>query len=160
MSFKNIFEGGGSEARSAEESAQKVSQNIPGARPEREGVDPELYDGIPEVERDPKIVRETSPEALRIMDGFLSPLFRRTGSAAAEQRATCEDPASTSSMASSAEGETSKKVKAEIKDEDRPGVKAEDLQRMSDEEMEEMRRKNAEAAAKVERTDSTPTEGA
>ncbi|MFI7322226.1 hypothetical protein [Streptomyces venezuelae] len=159
MSFKNIFEGGGSESRSAEESAQKVSQNIPGAWPEREGVDPDLYDGIPEVERDPKIVRETSPEALRIMNGFLSPLFRRTGSAAAEQRATCEDPASTSGMASSAEDETFKKVKVEIKDEDRPGVKAEDLPKMSAEEREEMRRANAEAAAKVERTDSKPAKG-
>lgn len=159
MSFKNIFEGGGSEAKSAEDSAQKVYENIPGARPERQGVDPELYDGIPDVEPDPKIVRETSPEALRIMNGFLSPLFKRTGSAAAEQRSTCEDPASTAGMASSAEGETFKKVKVEIRDEDRPGVKGEDLPKMSEEEMEEMRRKNSEAASKVERTDGTPTEG-
>ncbi|MEU6676588.1 hypothetical protein [Streptomyces sp. NPDC046925] len=159
MSFKNIFEGGGSEAKSAEESAQKVYEKIPGARPERQGIDPELYDGIPDVERDPKIVRETSPEALRIMNGFLSPLFQRTGSAAAEQQATCEDPASTTGMASASEGETFKKVNVEIRDEDRPGVKAEDLPKMSEAEMEEMRRKNAEAAAKVERTDGTPAEG-
>jgi hypothetical protein len=159
MSFKNIFEGGGSEARSAEESAQKVGENIPGAWPEWKGVDPELYDGIRDVERDPKIVRETSPEALRIMNGFLSPLFKRTGSAAAGQQATSEDPASTAGMASSAEGETFKQVKVEIRDEDRPRVKGEDLPKASEEEMEEMRRNNSEEAAKIERTDGAPTKG-
>ncbi|MEW2390139.1 hypothetical protein AB0933_17505 [Streptomyces venezuelae] len=159
MSFKNIFESGGSEAKSAEESARKVYENIPGARPEREGVDPELYDGIPEVERDPKLVRETSPEALRIMNGFLSPLFKKTGSAAAAQQATCEDPASTTGMAFSNESETFKKVKVEIRNEDRPEVKGEDLPKMSEEEMEERRRKNSEEAAKVERTDASPSKG-
>ncbi|MFE6410865.1 hypothetical protein ACFVOR_28505 [Streptomyces sp. NPDC057837] len=159
MSFKNIFGGGESEAKSAEESAREVYGNIPGARPERLGVDPELYEGIEPVERDPKLVRETSPEALRVMNGFLSPLFKRTGSAATEQRAACDDPASTAGMASSAEGETFKEVKVQIRDEDRPGVKGEDLPRMSEEEMEDMRRKNSEAAAKVERTGGTPTQG-
>lgn len=74
MSFRNIFDSGGNEAKSAEESARKVSEDIPGARPEREGVDPELYDGIPEAARDPKIVRETSPEALNIMNNFITPV--------------------------------------------------------------------------------------
>ncbi|MER7110590.1 hypothetical protein [Streptomyces sp. NPDC000229] len=78
--FKSIFGSTGSQATSAEESAQKLNEKIPGARPERKGVDPELYDGIPEVARDPKIVRETSPEALDILSNFITPLFKNSAS--------------------------------------------------------------------------------
>ncbi|MER7469029.1 hypothetical protein [Streptomyces sp. NPDC097981] len=145
MSFKNIFDGGGSEAKSAEESARKVYENIPGARPEREGVDPELYDGIPEAARDPKIVRETSPEALNIMNNFLTPLFKNTQTVAAEQREASENPESTSGMASSAKDEAFKKVEVEIRDEDRPKV--------SDEELEDSRKDNYKSAKGVKRAD-------
>ncbi|MEU9982091.1 hypothetical protein [Streptomyces sp. NPDC050856] len=85
--FKNIFDGNGSEAASAEESARKVNENIPAARPERKGLDQELYDGIPEAVRDPKIVRETSPEALSVMSNFIAPLFKDTAAAASAQSA-------------------------------------------------------------------------
>ncbi|MFE3654128.1 hypothetical protein [Streptomyces sp. NPDC057579] len=129
MSFKNIFDSGGSEAKSAEESAQQVYEKIPGAWPEREGVDPELYDGIPEAARDPKIVRETSPEALNIVNNFITPLFKNIPTVAAEQREASENPESTSGMASSAKDEAFKKVEVEINDEDLPKI--------SDEEREE-----------------------
>ncbi|GHE10386.1 hypothetical protein [Streptomyces alanosinicus] len=144
MSFKNIFDGGGSEAKSAEESAQNVSEKIPGARPEREGVDPELYDGIPEAARDPKIMRETSPEALSIMNNFLTPLFKNTQTAADKQREASENPESTSGMASSAKDEAAKKVKVEISGEDQP--------KTSDERLDQFRKDNYESVKNVKRT--------
>ncbi|MFD5392818.1 hypothetical protein ACFWJW_00950 [Streptomyces sp. NPDC127097] len=143
MTFKNIFDSGGSEAKSAEESAQKVEERIPGAWPEREGVDPELYDGIPETARDPKIIRETSPEALSIMNNFLTPLFKNTRTAAATQREASENPESTSGMASSAKDEAFKKVEVEIKDEDQPKV--------SDEKLAESRKDNYTSVKNVQR---------
>ncbi|MDF3294143.1 hypothetical protein [Streptomyces silvisoli] len=145
MSFKNIFDSGGSEAKSAEESAQKVYENVPGAWPEREGVDPELYDGIPEAARDPKIMRETSPEALDIMNNFITPLFKSTQTVAAKQREASENPESTSGMASSAKDEAFKKVEVEIRDEDRPKI--------SDGELEELKKDNYKSAKSVTRTD-------
>ncbi|WP_405580410.1 hypothetical protein [Streptomyces sp. NBC_01092] len=151
MSFRNIFDSGGNEAKSAEESARKVSEDIPGARPEREGVDPELYDGIPEAARDPKIVRETSPEALNIMNNFITPLFKNTQTAAAKQQESSEDPESTSGMASAAKDEAFKKVDAEIRDDDRPKV--------SDEELKELRKDNRESVRNVKRTADGTTEG-
>ncbi|KMS70331.1 hypothetical protein ACM01_32030 [Streptomyces viridochromogenes] len=146
MSFKNIFGAGGSEAKSAEESARKVSEGIPGAWPEREGVDPELYDGI-ETVRDPKIIRETSPEALGIMNNFITPLFKNTQVAAAEQEKASENPGSTSGMASSAKDEAFKKVEVEIRDEDRP--------RVGDDDLEEVRKENVQAAEDVKRAGPT-----
>ncbi|MBP2401636.1 hypothetical protein [Streptomyces syringium] len=143
MSFKNIFDGGGNEAKSAEESARKVHETVPGFRPEREGVDPELYDDIPEVTRDPKIIRETSPEALRIVNDFITPLFKNTRTAAADQRKASEDPQTTSDMASSTKDEAFKKVKAEIKDEDKPKI--------SDEERKDLRKDNHEKVKNVQR---------
>lgn len=130
MSFKNIFEGGKGEAGSAEESAQNVYEKIPGARPEREGVDPELFDGIPDAERDPKIIRETSPEALSIMSTFLAPLFKNTQTAATAQQEASEDPQTTSDMASSAADETFAKVEVEIDDEDQPNISEEEREKL------------------------------
>ncbi len=151
MTFQNIFGSGGSEAKSAEESARKARENIPGAWPEREGLDPELYDGIPEVARDPKIVRETSPEALDIMGNFIAPLFRNTQTAAAEQQAASENPDSTAGMASSAKDETFKKVKVEIKEEDQPKIGEEDRPHISDQQREEMRNDNRTSANDIPR---------
>jgi hypothetical protein len=159
MSFKNIFDSGGSEAKSAEESAQKVYEKIPGAWPEREGVDPELYDGIPEAARDPKIVRETSPEALNIMNNFITPLFKNTQMVAAKQREASENPESTSGMASSAKDETCKKVEVEIRDEDRPKISDEDRPKISDEQREESRKDNYKSAKDIKRTDDGSAKG-
>jgi hypothetical protein len=47
--------GGAGEAESAERSARALHEKIPGAWPERKGIDPELYDDIPNEPRDPKI---------------------------------------------------------------------------------------------------------
>lgn len=143
MSFKNIFGGGGSEAKSAEKSAQEVHSQIPGVRPEREGVDPELYDGIDEVPRDPKIVRETSPEALNIVNNFLTPLFKNTQTAATEQRETSENPESTSSMASSAMKKASEEMKVKIEDGDKPEI--------SDAERQALRKDNHQQVKNVKR---------
>ncbi|WP_432141536.1 hypothetical protein [Streptomyces sp. bgisy084] len=143
MTFKNIFDSGGSEAKSAEESAQKVNEKIPGAWPEREGVDPELYDGIPETARDPKIIRETSPEALSIMNNFLTPLFQNTQTAAATQREASENPESTSGMAPSAKDEAFKKVEVEIEGKDQP--------KTSDEKLAESRKGNYTSVKNVQR---------
>ncbi|MER6350072.1 hypothetical protein ACWC10_35800 [Streptomyces sp. NPDC001595] len=143
MSFKNIFDGGASGAKAAEESAEKVHEKVPGARPEREGVDQELYDDIPDLPRDPKIMRETSPEALSIMNSFITPLFRNTRTAAAEQKNASENPGSTSGMASSAKDEAAKKIEAEISDEDRP--------KSGDVELEEIRKGNHQSAKDVKR---------
>ncbi|MCF3176541.1 MULTISPECIES: hypothetical protein [Streptomyces] len=143
MTFKNIFDGGESEAKSAEESAQKVNEKIPGAWPEREGVDPELYDGIPEAARDPKIIRETSPEALAIMNSFITPLFQNTQTAATKQREASENPESTSGMASSAKDEAFKKVKVEIRDEDQP--------KAGDERLEELKKEGDKSVKNIKR---------
>ncbi|MEV5508662.1 hypothetical protein [Streptomyces orinoci] len=151
MSFKNIFDSGGSGAKSAEESAQKVSEKIPGARPEREGVDPELYDGIPEAVRDPKIMRETSPEALSIMNSFLAPLFKSTQTVSDKQRETSENPESTSGMASSTKDEAFKKVKVEIRDEDQP--------KAGDKRLDELKKENREAVRNAKRSDEGPAKG-
>jgi hypothetical protein len=159
MSFQNIFESGGSEAKSAEESAQKVSEKIPGARPEREGVDPELYDGIPEAARDPKIVRETSPEALNIMNNFITPLFKNTQTVALKQWKSSVNPESTSGMASSAKDDAFKKVKVEIRDEDQPKISEEDRPKISDEQREESRKDNNKSANDIKRTDDGSTKG-
>jgi gamma-glutamylcysteine synthetase len=159
VTFKNIFDGGGSEAMSAEESARQVHEKIPGARPEREGVDPELYDGIPDAVRDPKIVRETSPEALSIMENFITPLFKNTQTVAAKQKEASENPESTSGMASSANNEAFKKVKVEIKEEDRPKIREEDRPKISDEQLEESRKDNRQSAKDIKRTDDGSTKG-
>lgn len=143
MTFNNIFDNGRGRAKSAEDSAKKVHEKIPGDRPEREGVDPELYDGIPDVPRDPKIIRETSPEALSIMSNFITPMFQSTQTAADEQKNASNNPASTSSMASSAKDETAKNMKAEIKDEDRPKV--------DDPNLEKTRKENEKAVKEVRR---------
>ncbi|WP_369394747.1 hypothetical protein AB5J72_50075 [Streptomyces sp. CG1] len=159
MTFKNIFDSGGSEAKSAEESAQKIHENIPGARPEKEGVDPELYDGIPDAVRDPKIVRDTSPEALSIIENFITPLFKNTQAAAAQQKEASENPESTSGMASSAKDEAFKKVKVEIKEEDQPKIREEDRPKISDEQLEESRKDNRQSAKDIKRTDDGSAKG-
>lgn len=150
MSFKNIFDNGENEARSAEESARAAYEKIPGFRPEREGIDPELVEGIPEVERDPKIIRETSPEALNIMSNFIAPMFKNTQTAAASQREASEDPESTTAMASSAKDEAFTKVEVEIRDEDRPEA--------SDEERENLKKANQKATGNLRRTEDGFTE--
>lgn len=120
MSYQNVFTGGAGEAESAEQSAQHLREKIPGAWPERQGVDPELYDDIPDVPRDPKIVNELAPEALNITGNFLTPLFQNFQTVAANQLEVSENPASTSGMASSIHGEISKEVKPEIPDDSTP----------------------------------------
>lgn len=152
MTFKNIFDSGGSEAKSAEESARQVREKIPGARPEREGVDPELYEDLPEVDRDPKIVRETSPEALSIMENFIAPLFKNTQQVAEKQKAASGDPESTSGMASSAKDAAFEKEKVEIKEEDQPKIREEDRPKVSDEQLEESRKGNRQSANDIKRT--------
>ncbi|MEV5138662.1 hypothetical protein AB0K71_26255 [Streptomyces syringium] len=143
MSFKNIFGGGGNEAKSAEESAQKIYSQIPGVRPEDEGVDPELYEGIEKTPRDPKIVRETSPEALNIANSFLTPLFKNTQTAAAGQQKASENPETTTGMASSTMDKASEKMEVKIKDEDKPKI--------SDEDRANLKKDNREQVKNVER---------
>jgi len=57
MSFKNIFDSGGSEADSAEQSAQALNNDTPGAGDVSEAV------RKLESERDPWLVRQTAPGA-------------------------------------------------------------------------------------------------
>lgn len=148
MTFKNIFGNGRNEAGSAEESARNLHGRVPGARPEWEGVDPELLEGIPEVERDPKLVRETSPEALEILTNFVTPLFGNTRTAAAEQQDASEDPESTAGMASSAKDQAFTKVRVEVEEEDEP--------RISAEEREGLKKDNEESTANVRGFDRRP----
>jgi hypothetical protein len=120
MSFKNAFTGGAGEAASAEQAARRLREQIPGAWPERKGVDPELYDDLPDAPRDPKIVNETAPGALDVVGSVLAPLFQNFQTIAAGQRDVSENPAATAGMASSAQGETAKHMKAEVREEDQP----------------------------------------
>ncbi|MFI5782960.1 hypothetical protein [Nocardia sp. NPDC051570] len=119
MSYKNAFTGGSGAAESAEHSARQIYEKIPGAWPERKGVDPELYDDIPDAPRDPKIVNEMSPGALNIVGNVLTPLFQNFQTVAADQLRVSENPASTSTMASSTQAETSKNMKAEVNNKDK-----------------------------------------
>lgn len=120
MTYSNAFTGGAGEAESAEQSVRQLQEKIPGAWPERQGVDPELYEGIPDEPRDPKIVNELAPEALNIAGNFLTPLFQNFRTVAAGQLEVSENPASTSGMASSVQEEIAKEMNAEIRDEDKP----------------------------------------
>lgn len=120
MSYKNVFTGGAGEAESAEQSARLLNERIPGAWPERKGVDPELYDDIPDEPRDPKIVNEMAPGALNIVGNVLAPLFQNFQTVAADQLNVSENPASTSAMASSTKEKTAENMKAEISDDDKP----------------------------------------
>ncbi|MFB8765602.1 hypothetical protein [Nocardiopsis alba] len=151
MTFKNIFGNGKNEARAAEESSRNVHEKIPGARPEWEGVDPELLEGIPEVERDPKLVRETSPEALAIMNGFVTPLFQNTQTAASTQQDAAEDPASASDMASAAKDKAFEDVEVEIDEKDRPDIDAEERERLKND--------NHESTKNVQGFDRKPPKG-
>lgn len=119
MSYKNVFTGGAGEAESAEQSARQLQEKTPGAWPERKGVDPELYDDIPDEPRDPKIVNELSPGALNIVGNVLTPLFQNFQTVAADQLRVSENPASAPNMASSTQGEVSETMEAEIGDEDK-----------------------------------------
>jgi hypothetical protein len=118
VSYRNAFTGGAGEAESAEQSARRLHERIPGFRPEREGVDPELYDGIPDEPRDPKLVTELSPGGLNIVGDFLAPLFQMFQTVAADQLSVSEDPSSTSDMAAGAQKAMSKRMK-EISDDAR-----------------------------------------
>ncbi|MFG2983609.1 hypothetical protein ACGFYQ_20570 [Streptomyces sp. NPDC048258] len=94
MSFGNIFDGGGSGADSAKQSAEALGKDTPGAG--------DVSDAVRkmESERDPWLVRQTAHGAFDVM-GFLNPLFQKFHDAAADQRQVSEDPGSTSAMASS-----------------------------------------------------------
>ncbi|MBT2511472.1 PQQ-binding-like beta-propeller repeat protein [Streptomyces sp. ISL-98] len=94
MSFGNIFDGGGSGADSAKQSAEALNKDTPGAGDVSEAV------RKMESERDPWLVRQTAHGAFDVM-GFLNPLFQKFHDASADQRQVSEDPASTSAMASS-----------------------------------------------------------
>lgn len=94
MSFKNIFDNGGDEAGSAEQSAQALNEDTPGAGDVSEAV------RKMESERDPWLVRQTAHGAFDVM-GFLGPMLQNTQNMAATQRQVSEDPGSTSTMASS-----------------------------------------------------------
>lgn len=128
--FNNIFNGDKVQAKSAQDSAQTLNKLIPGYRLESEGVDEELYDGLTkDPVRDPKIVKERSPEALNILGKVLGPLFEYNQTIAESQRKVSEDPASTSGMASSVLGEVSHgassqgiTVQSQIKDTDKPAM--------------------------------------
>jgi hypothetical protein len=120
MSYQNAFTGGAGEAESAEQSARALHEKIPGAWPERKGVDPELYDDIPDEPRDPKIVNEMSPGALNVVGNVLAPLFQNFQTVAADQLNVSVNPASTATMASSTLDETSENIKAKISDDDKP----------------------------------------
>ncbi|MGW1763296.1 hypothetical protein ACWCQL_04250 [Streptomyces sp. NPDC002073] len=120
MSFKNIFDNGGDEAGSAEQSAQKLNDGTPGAGDVSEAV------RKMESERDPWLVRQTAHGAFDVM-GFLNPLFHNAQGMAAAQRQVSEDPSATSTMASS----TTKAFgppKVSISDEDMP--KLEDVAKL------------------------------
>ncbi|WP_370418160.1 hypothetical protein AB8O64_05690 [Streptomyces sp. QH1-20] len=155
MSFKNIFGGGGSEAKSAEESARKIHSHIPGVRPEDEGVDPELYEGIDTAPRDPKIVRETSPEALNIANSFLAPLFKNTQTAATNQQKASENPETTSGMASSTVDKVSEKMEVKIKDEDKPKISDEDRAKLKKDNREQVKNVKRNADGSVREWPST-----
>jgi sugar lactone lactonase YvrE len=120
MSFKNIFDNGGDEAGSADESAQKLNKDTPGAG--------DVSDAVRklESERDPWLVRQTAHGAFDVM-GFLGPLFQNTQRAAGAQRQVSEDPGSASTMASA----TTKAFgppRVSIGDDDMP--KAEELSKL------------------------------
>lgn len=122
MSYGNIFDTGAGAAGSAEQAARNLRENVPGAQAGREEVDPELFDELPEESRDAKIVKEVSPEALNVAGEYLAPLFHNFQTTAANQRDFSENPESVAGMASSAQGEAAKMMKAEIGDDDEPGT--------------------------------------
>ncbi|RKT05630.1 SMP-30/gluconolaconase/LRE-like protein [Streptomyces sp. 3211.6] len=120
MSFKNIFDNGGDQAGSADQSAQKLGRDTPGAGSVSEEV------RRLESERDPWLVRQTAHGAFDVM-GFLGPLFQSTQGVAAAQREVTENPGSATAMASSA-SKAFGPPKVSIRDEDMP--KLEELSKL------------------------------
>ncbi|EST20746.1 SMP-30/gluconolactonase/LRE family protein [Streptomyces roseochromogenus] len=115
MSFKNVFDSGGDEAGSAEQSTQALNSDTPGAG--------DISGAVRDLEgqRDPWLVRQTAHGALDVM-GFLGPLFQKFQDVSADQRQVSEDPGSVSGMASSAMDKASASLKVEIRDEDLPRI--------------------------------------
>ncbi|MGI5337811.1 hypothetical protein ACQEVS_10620 [Streptomyces sp. CA-181903] len=112
MSFGNVFDKGGDQHDSAEQSTEKLRKNTPGA----EGVSKDA--GDLEKERDPWLVRQTAHGAFGAME-FLSGLFRNAKEVSAAQRKVSEDPQSVSRTASSSM-KACGPPKAEISDKDMP----------------------------------------
>lgn len=100
MSYKNVFNSAGAEARSGKQAADYLFDFVPGARPEREGIDPELYEGITETPNDPRIVSDRATVALNLVQGLISPMYANFDATSASERDVNEDPTSTSKMAS------------------------------------------------------------
>jgi sugar lactone lactonase YvrE len=133
--FGNIFSGGKDRAGDAEKSADKITEDTPGAGDgdwddDEESVSGDISAFVHKLEsgRDPWQPRQTAHGALGIMRGFLGPHFKNFQTAADGQRHVSEDPKSTSGMASSAAkssaGEESFRDSAKISDEDRPSISA------------------------------------
>lgn len=99
MSYKNVFNSAGAEARSGKRAADHLYDFIPGARPEREGIDPELYEGIVETPNDPRIVSDRATVALDLVQGLISPLYANFDATSVSERDVNDDPTSTSKMA-------------------------------------------------------------
>lgn len=101
MSYQNVFSSGGTEAQSAKQAADHLWDFVPGAKPEREGVDPELYEGITESPKDPRTVSDRATVALNLVENLISPMFANFDSTSVTVNGVTEDSASTSKMASS-----------------------------------------------------------
>ncbi|MGC0207891.1 hypothetical protein [Streptomyces levis] len=120
MSFKNVFDAGGSEAGSARKAADDLNRDTPGA----DGVSGDVREL--ENERDPGVMRQTAHGAFAVM-GFLGPLLQKFQDVSAAQRQVAEDPGATSGMAASAV-KAAGPPKVDLRPEDLP--KPEDLARM------------------------------
>lgn len=114
MSYKSVFTSAGAEASSARQAADHLFDFIPGARPEREGIDPELYEGIPETAQDPRIVSDRATVALNVVQKVISPMFDNFGATSASERVVTDDPVSTSKMASATVNEVATNVTESI----------------------------------------------
>ncbi|MGW8380611.1 hypothetical protein [Streptomyces sp. ODS28] len=136
MTFENIFDSGGGEADSAKDTAQSLHDSTPGAE---EGTWDEENDTVSgsasgyvrdwESARDPWLLHQTPHGAFGVL-GFLDPLFQRTSDVSSAQRQASEDPRTTSDMASSTKDKAFASVKAEIREEDMPGLGEEAQQRL------------------------------
>ncbi|MBC2874032.1 MULTISPECIES: NHL repeat-containing protein [Streptomyces] len=122
MSFGNVFDKGGDQHDSAEQSTEKLRKNTPGA----DGVSKDA--GDLEKERDPWLVRQTAHGAFAAME-FLGGLFRNAKEVSTAQRKVSEDPQSVSRTASS-NMKACGPPKVEISDKDMP--KMDDLSKLID----------------------------
>ncbi|MFG2395109.1 hypothetical protein ACGFYF_40510 [Streptomyces lavendulae] len=113
MTFKNVFDSGGTQAGSGSETTDELKANTPGSG--------DMSRDILELEkkRDPMLLQQTAVGAYPVFRA-LGSLFQNMTNVSVDQRLASDDPSTTSDMASSTMSKANESVKVQISDSDLP----------------------------------------